>query len=178
MMNNNEIINKTFLSIGKNKLEREKFKKIKNLQYSNKPDGGLWASSYIENGEYKSDWIKFCINQDFNYTDLQKGVLFTIKQESRICIIDNMDDLENLLKYYKSEQILDTIDYSIQYLDYEKIAIDYDVIYLSHNGQWETRFARYLLGEGKGIDLYGWYIETLLVLNFDCIDKQQPIDLK
>ena len=170
------ITNKKFLTVGINNIKQQLFEPIKNTEYSNKPSGGLWSSPYNEDGEYKSDWLRFCIESDFNTHKINHGVLFTLHKDSRICIINSMEDLEKIYELYKGNGI-EGYSFYQKTLDFEKLASDYDAIYLTDEGQWKTRFPRDSM-LGKSINLYGWDVETLLVLNFYCIKKWEHIDLE
>ena len=55
------------------------------------------------------------------------------------------------LPYYESNK---------RYLDFEKIAENYDAIWLTEKGMQETRWSN--------PDLYGWDCETFLILNPKC----------
>lgn len=170
------ITNKKFLTVGINDIKEQLFQPIKNIEYSNKPSGGLWSSPYNEDSEYKSDWLRFCIQEDFSTDKINHGVLFTLKKDSRICVINSMEDLEKIYQLYKGNGIEESL-FLQKTLNFEKLASDYDAIYLTDEGQWETRFPRDGM-LGKGINLYGWDVETLLVLNFYCIKKWEHIDLE
>ena len=172
----NNISNIKFLTTGRNSLREDMFNKVKNKEYINKPEGGIWSSPYTENEEYKSDWLRFCIEEDFNTGNIEIGVLFNIKEDSRVFVIDSMDDLKELYKKYKRNERTGSIlcEY---YLDFEKLALDYDAIYLTSEGEWKTRFPE-RINSGEAISLYGWDVETLLILNFYCIDKQEVMELK
>lgn len=137
-------------------------------QHDNKPFGGLWASPYIEHGQYKSAWDKWCTyempNRVKNY-----GVLFELKEDSKIYTIDSADDLKELLSKYENKQSLlyGTIT-SFAIIDFEALAKDYDGVFLTNKGQCDTRFSQ--------PSLYGWDVESLVLLNKDCILHWERIE--
>lgn len=94
------------------------------------------------------------------------GVVFNLKDNTRIYTINTYKDLEWLMERYK-----DNNSFSFKpTLDFERISKDYDVIELTEAGQWETRFSH-------PFNLYGWDVESILVLNFDVIGKQKGINI-
>lgn len=88
-----------------------------------------------------------------------------MKPNARIYTIDSYGDLERLAKQYKYNLSIS------QYLDFEALSKDYDAIELTDNGQIETRFS-------EPYNLYGWDIASILILNFDVIADQQPIEIE
>lgn len=158
-----------YLTLGIKDINRESWDEIKNEAFV-KPFGGLWASPYIENGKFKSKWHEFASyglpNTIYNY-----GVLFNLKKNAKVYIIDTYEDFSNLLKDNKQSTELDELFNSprFSFLDFEKLAKTYDAIFLTSKGERETRYFR-------RANLYGWDVESLLVLNFDCIDEQLYIE--
>lgn len=102
------------ITTGISELNNQQFKPITNDKHDfrNKPLGGIWASTYYEDEEYGhfSDWIRYCVFDFFrdekdNLMDeyLQKyknGVIFEIKDSSKICEIDNISDYLRILETY------------------------------------------------------------------------------
>lgn len=171
----NRIKNKKFkyLSTGIKEIKKELFNPIANLEYSNKPSGGLWSAPYRNMDVYKSDWMEFCIESDFNKENLKYGVIFELKENTKIYTIDKLEDLEILYNKYKAKDINNA--FNNKRLDFEKISKEYDALYLTVKGQIETRFG---MDWFSSLNLYGWDCETMLVFNFDCIENQQYVDLE
>lgn len=166
----------TFIHYGTEKLKKGLFKSIKNRRCWNKPRGGIWASPLNSN----HSWRKFCLDENFNIGTLKKHILFKISSNSKIYIINSYLDLINLRKYFihNTDIIFNEIT-----IDYEKMMKDgYDGIYLTENGEYDTRFppcGRYdcsLMG-GK-LDLYGWDCESIVVFNKDIIRRVKRKRLK
>lgn len=163
------------ITTGISELDIQRFTPITNDKYDfrNKPLGGLWASTYYEDEEYgySSEWISFCRYDFFrdaeqNLIDkyLQKyknGVIFEIKDDSKICEIDNISDYLRILKTYSR------IVEEKMALDFEKLSKDYDVIHLTENAVNEMRF---ILDYRNIIDFYSWDCESFIIFNLDCID--------
>lgn len=154
-----------WLTMGITELSVDKFKEPEN-GYLNKPIGGLWACKYNENGEFKSEWHRWCYNEEPEWVR-NYGVVFELKENARIYIIDTEDDLNELLQKYKTYALGEI---RLATLDFEKIKDDYDCIYLTNNGVHATAFSNSLP------NLYGWDVESLLILKFDCISKCKYVD--
>lgn len=149
-------LNTIFIHYGADAFDSDKFYPIKNSWV--KPSGGLWASPKTSD----RGWEYFCRIEDYKPESLNKSFEFKIKKNSRVCVIDSLFDLHRLPSY-DTEGL-----YPRKYLDFEKLEIDYDAIWLTWNGQCETRMPPEILG--CQFDLYGWDVETLLVMNKDIIE--------
>lgn len=149
-----------YLCLGKNKIDKSMFKKIKNAdRYV--PDGGIWGSTYKENDRYKSRWHKFC-SKEFTEMNSNHGVIFSLAEESKGYIIDSLDDLLRLhdrFHYIWRDREL---------LDFESISKEYDYIILTEKGEEETRSPLY--------SLYAWDSECIIVFNFDCIEIGEYVE--
>ena len=162
------MIPKQFITLGTLHLDPKYFFQICNRPFSNKPVGGLWASPYIEDEKFCSDWHRWCIENSFSTGDNSKGVLFNISDSARIAIIDSEEDLVALCSAYPKQEI-----YSFSFnrtIDYEKMAMDYDGIFLTSKGEIRTRFS-------MECNLYGWDCESLLIFNYSIIEQAQPIHI-
>jgi hypothetical protein len=112
---------KTFISYGTNKYDPTCIKPINvNSEWgkvNNKPHGGLWASTI----DSSFSWGDFCDREAFNLKSLNKHFIFKLKPKSKICVIDNIDDLI----FYS---VFD--DYIEKYtLDFKKIVKEFDGLY-------------------------------------------------
>lgn len=142
----------------------EKWNNVKN-SWHNKPMGGLWGSEYTPNSEFISPWYEWCDNEMPDWTK-EYGVVFELKDSARIYTINTHEDLVNLYNKYNNTNNINKIT---KLIDFEKVSKDYDCIFLTDEGQWVTRFTE--------LSLYGWDIESILVLNFDCIDDNSIIKI-
>lgn len=132
---------------------------IKNADFV-KANGGLWTSSY-NNG--KSDWIEWCESANFWTTDNQTKWLLTVNENAKVLKIDAVSDLKRAYEKYGYSPYR-----AIHMLNYEKIAKDYDGIWLTSKGQWETRFS-------FPISLYGWDCECTHWFRW-VFDKVERVD--
>lgn len=153
------ILKQKYISLGMNDISKDKFNNNLINNGINKPYGGLWNCKYTPNKEFVSAWEEFCTKECFCDDTINSGVIFNLKNNTRVYVIDTLSDLINLADEYSQESILPFT----KLLDFTKIAKDFDCIYLTDRGQCETRFSR-------EVSLYGWDVESLLILNFDCID--------
>lgn len=137
---------------GKSELSAAAFNPIFNGDPFVKPrSGGLWASPVDSSFGWK-DW---CEGEEFRLGHLNKSVSFEIT--GNIYTIDSLDDLLKIP--YKREPLIFKSD--LFYPDFEKMAENYDAIYLTERGQARTRMT--------SPNLYGWDCECVLVLNWDCV---------
>lgn len=147
------------ISFGKTELTEERFIQPKNDWI--KPIGGIWGSTYIPDEVYSSDWERWCIEENFGY-NWKEAVIFTLKPDAKVYEIDSVQDLNNLAKAYNvhGNGVLTRLDFEAM------AAAGIDAIHLTEKGQEETRFSR-------PYTLYGWDVESWLILNIHAIDKQR-----
>ena len=148
------------ISFGKTELTEERFIQPKNDWI--KPIGGIWGSTYIQGEVYSSDWERWCIEENFGY-NWKEAVIFTLKPDAKVYEVDSVQDLNNLAKAYNVHS-----NGFLPHLDFEAmVAAGIDAIHLTEKGQAETRFSR-------PYSLYGWDVESWLILNIGAIDQQRP----
>lgn len=151
---------------------KELMQPVQNAQFV-KANGGLWTSTY-KNG--KSDWINWCESNNFWTTDNQTKWLLSVNKNARVLKIDTRDDLFSAYKKYGISLLggdFELAGYKIGItdlgiLDYEKIARDYDGVWLTQEGQWATRFS-------SPISLYGWDCECTHWFRW-VFDKVERVD--
>lgn len=147
-------------------LSKEIFVPVKNRLGLNKPHGGLWSCPYTPNSKYISKWHEFCMEQ-FDSGLRHKAVLFDFKPDTRIYTVNSLRDLNELYISYKRKDS----EYSfLQTLDFEELSKYFDVMHLTSKGESETRFS--------DPTLYGWDVESCLILNFDCIVIEKYLEDK
>lgn len=154
-----------WIFVNKDTIKREKFESITNIGFI-KPNGGLWLAPYNKNNEYKSEWHNFLVNEMYIDIKSMKGTIVRIKENAKILVIDSLDDLKKIFEKYELYLDIPTL---FRVLDFEKLSKDYDAILLTEKGQWLTRLSQ--------PNLYGWDIESMLVMNFDIIEEDLIIDL-
>lgn len=155
---------KDLIVLGIDTIDLNKFQKIKNSRSRNKPIGGLWTSPV--NSEY--GWKDFVESESYKKDRyLNDCVLISLKDSAKIFKIDSNQDFKEAPK--RSTEIGETDWYPpIKYLDFEKLAEDYDALWLTYNG---VKDLSYFDGDLLIGDLYGWDVETVLLFNLDCIES-------
>jgi hypothetical protein len=145
------------ISLIDTELSKDLFIPVKNRLGLNKPEGGLWSCPYTPNNKYISDWHEFCMEQ-FRDGLKEKAAIFDFKSNTRIYTVNSLRDLNELYISYEHN----VGEYALfNTLNYEELSKYFDIIYLTPKGQSETRFTT--------PGLYGWDIESCLIMNFDCI---------
>ena len=157
-----------FITYGLGNFDYDKFEPIKNCKFNIKPKGGLWCSP--KNSQF--GWKDWCEAEEFcKNNGLKNYFEFNLKDSSRIYKIDCFYDL-TLIPYKIIDPIYSSLSFSQNFIDYEEMAKHYDAIWLTAEGQWETRLPE-MNGlfdiDGHNINLYGWDCESLLILNKDII---------
>lgn len=94
-----------------------------------KCDGGLWTSPILE-GETKSEWHKWCERAHMGPAPHRWHII--PDDDCRVLVVQ--EDLMNLRGYIRKGRLI-----TPYILDYEKIAKDYDAIYISDNLQRKYR---------------------------------------
>lgn len=173
------------ITLGIGTIDPEKFRKIKNRKFFNKPLGGLWCSPEI--GEYT--WKDFVESEnykkDYYFSNL---VLLTLKKSSKIYKINGIKDFMDCINQYpfsaNSDILIENYDdkylndiFDIRYLiDYEELSKNYDAIWITMNAliELENEFfnKRIEIGEKPCFNpLHGWDVETVLLFNLNCIES-------
>lgn len=147
--------NPIVIHYGSKEFSIQKFQKIENNFI--KPRGGLWTSPV--GSEY--GWKEWCEAEKFRKCTEENSFKLKFNKGTKICIIETFDDLERKMIWRKFElPHLPILNY---YPDYEKMAEIYDAIWLTTEGQLNTRFTQ--------PNLYGWDCETVLILNAYCCQQ-------
>lgn len=137
-----------YIHYGSAKFDKSKFKSIENIQFFNKPSGGLWG---CEVGT-KFGWKEFCELENIDWVNLSDSFEFELTPEARVLRLHNLDDYVEFRSKYAINDI--GIKLTLGY-DFERIAKEYDVI-------------DFKVGE-LYMTLYGWDVDSIVVLNPDVI---------
>lgn len=174
---NADLINTWFVSYGLGKYNPDLFNEIKNNKYNIKPKGGMWTSP--KNSKY--GWVDFCKGEHFRLPDgFINGFEFQLDPNSKVYIIDSFIDLLRV-PYKLKDPFYNNIRFGQNFIDYEEMAKEYDAIWLTAEGQWETRLPEIeglMDFDGCSINLYGWDCESLLILKKECIINVKNINKK
>ena len=137
-----------YIHYGSAKFDKSKFKVIENIQFFNKPNGGLWG---CEVGT-KFGWKEFCELENIDWVNLSDSFEFELTPEARVLRLHNLDDYVEFRSKYAINDI--GIKLALGY-DFERIAKEYDVI-------------DFKVGE-LYMALHGWDVDSIVVLNPDVI---------
>lgn len=135
----------------------------------NKPYGGLWASSFTPDDEYFSSWEDFAVN-NLTRPNLYNAVVFNLKETARVYTIDSLLDLVELQEKYPTTTNRLPEILTEGKLDFIKMSKDYDALYLTEKGMWETRYTK--------TNTYGWDCESIVIFTIKAIDlnSQEPYE--
>ena len=144
---------KKFIHYGSNNFEIDRFEKIKNRHDMSfeKPDGGLWASPINS----RDNWHDWCLNNDFHTEKLKDSFIFTLLPNSRVLTIKTVQDITNILNMLTAVPL----GRKRRHIDFEELLkLGYDAIEV------------YIDDVDVYYRLYGWDVDSLLVLNPFCIE--------
>lgn len=148
---------KLYVHIGSNDFDKRLFRDISNINHFVKPMGGLWGSP-VDSDYGWEDWV---ISNDFNNTiGFNKygkdRFYFKLKDNSKLLYIDNAKCLKDLPQINDD---LFQIAKSYVQLDFEMLKNMYDAIEVNISADNQLYW-----------DLYGWDVDSILVLNPDCVE--------
>lgn len=146
---------KQYIHYGYDSFVKDCFLHIKNRAYFNKPYGGLWASPI----DAADNWFDWCCENNFRMDKLSKSFQFDISPTANIISIASVDDGRKLVSDLPEIFSFDRTFFNIPELciDFEKL-LSHGVDAISFKLNAETYWL-----------LYGWDVDSLLVLNPDCI---------
>ena len=146
-------MSKKYIHYGSNNFDINKFEKIQNRREMSfeKPDGGLWASPI----DSRDNWHDWCLNNDFHTEKLKDSFTFTLLPNSRVLTIKTIQDITDILNILTVAPLERRKG---SHIDFEELlALGYDAIEV------------YIDDVDVYYRLYGWDVDSLLVLNPYCI---------
>lgn len=142
-----------YIHYGHSEFDVTKFDKIQNIPEFVKADGGLWGSRV--DSEYS--WKDWCIQENYDVSNLNTYFEFTLKEDARILVIDKSEKLKELPKAKSMFE-----HPTVVLLDFEELSKQYDAIevLISKDGQlyW---------------DLYLWDCDSIFVMNPDVVIQEK-----
>lgn len=121
-----------------------------------KPCNGLWSCKYTPNSKHRSAWEEYCSNNQINWKNFSKYVLFKLKKDARILLINDTKDFGMVAEVFQNK-FEGWLSMPLG-LDYHQISKYFDGIYLTKDGQMKNFF-----------NLYGWDVESLVLFNLNKI---------
>lgn len=151
-------MDRVYRHYGSSVFDISKFEPVGNafgITFMNKPHGGLWASPV----DSHNNWHDWCVSENFNKRSLDKYFDFTLKNNSKILSINKISDLNKINDHIEIIQ-----DFYIKVrVDFESLVeAGYDAVYSTYNFETAQIF-------------YGWDVDSLLVLNPDCISLKESV---
>ena len=129
---------KNYIHYGHTKFDKSVFNKIKNVDCSTKPKGGLWASDV----EAEHGWKDWCEAEEFRDCKEENSFSFVLSDNAKVLYIESVNDLESLPKGKDKFGL----NFSSWYLlDFEKLAETYDAVEVSISSDFDLYYK-----------LYGW----------------------
>jgi hypothetical protein len=149
-------IDMILIHYGAKKFDRDLFKPIQNEWI--KPKGGLWTSPV----DSEFGWKDWCRDNEFAHCNEKNSFKIELFPDAKIFVINTYKYLERAPLFTLSPSVP-----NLRYLDFEKLCIEYDAIYLTASGQWATRLT-------YPLNLNGWDCESVLIMNPDCFKEIIP----
>lgn len=115
-----------------------------------KPRGGFWTSPVDSEWGWK-DW---CTENEFRECNEENSIRMKFNPDARILVLDSLFDLKRLP--FSSSPFVPML-----FPDYEELAKSCDAIWLTENGESESRMS-------YPVSLYGWDCESILIMNAAC----------
>lgn len=134
----------SFISFNKSGgIKKSKFNNIYS-SLENKPGGGLWASMYTPDKHYISAWQLYIDAHRKEGISPRRAsrcaVLFNLKDNSKIPVIDSWEDYQKLSNAFSYKKIYEKMNKPLpddipgDLIDYELMSMLYDGIYVTKNG--------------------------------------------
>lgn len=143
----------------------------------NKPDGCLWGSTLTTDELYLSDWLCFSITgfEPEVAMKYNEGIVFNLKDNARILTLQSIEDYISLPDKYFIDGVWGA-QYEIlkkKVLNWESISEDYDAFHLTKSAICSMRMPlNQLEKNGERLsDFYSWDVESWVMFNLDCIDR-------
>ncbi len=135
-----------YIHYGDDNFDIDKFIPISNRPEATKPFGGFWGSRK----DTDFGWKEWCTEIDLKSKDLTKKLQFSLSENAKILVIDNIKCLDKLPQN-EDNHIVNKIFVT---LDFEKLSKQYDAIEV-------------LISEDERLYelLYGWDCDSILVMN-------------
>lgn len=140
-----------YIHYGHTKFDKSMFTKIKNVDCSTKPKGGLWASDV----EAEHGWKDWCEVEEFRDCKEDDSFSFVLSDSAKVLYINSVDDLKVLPK---ADDKFGMNFSSWILLDFEKLAETYDAVEVSISSDFDLYY-----------QLYGWDCDSIVIMNPDIV---------
>lgn len=139
-------------------LAPDNWRPIGNRPYGSKPKWhtGLWTGTVLmrdanDGSPVDSTWLQWMRDEQWGNPEAHNLTEVVPDGAARILLINSLADLQALIAAHPARYESETFP------DWEAAAKEWDAVYLTETGQWETRYSE--------PSLYGWDVECVLWLN-------------
>jgi len=122
------------------------------VHHPEKPVGGIWTSTYTPDNNFDSDWIQWCVREDF--CEVHHKFLLIPEDRLNVLVIDSTQDLREIFDVYEKDEYTSPLD--DRAINFFQISKDFDAIHLTTHGKEETN------NFFQNINLCSWDTETVL----------------
>lgn len=160
---------KRYVMVGTKTITKEIFKPVlrplNNHTYI--PLGGFWSCEYKDNFNI-SEWFYYMIDSgdSIDEKNIEEAVIFTLKDNARILVINDYEDLKKVISKYPSYHHLlnyyKDVTSKEESINFELLSKDYDGISINYHN---------LFNSNKTAVFTNWAVNTLLLFNLDVIDS-------
>lgn len=109
-----------------------------------KPEGGVWTSTHLGNGE--SEWTQWCVGNGMDFWLTDNKFLITINENARILTFDDKENVKMFIEKFTTTVTVEsmfggTVD--MRTVNWEEVANHFDGIHMTRKGLsnvWSERF--------------------------------------
>lgn len=131
-----------------------RFQPVTNLvNFMIKPSGGLWTSP-VSRDDGATHWVEWCEREEWGNPTAPLTRIIP-DPDARVFYIHGLHNLKQLVGAYPLD-VGSWMPCSFAPVDWEKVAADYDAVWLTARGEHMTRYSQ--------PGLYGWDCETVFWL--------------
>ena len=163
-----------YIMIGAKTITKEVFRNIlrPTSNYTYLPTGGFWSCKY---DKFKiSEWFNYILDSNdlINSKKVNEAIIFKLKDNAKILIINDYNDLKQVINNYPSYHHLlnfyTDISSKEESINFELLNKDYDGIYVNYE---------YFKHNNNTIIFNSWAVNTLLLFNLDAIDSYNKVNI-
>jgi len=150
-------------------IDEIKIPKIENISGENKPCGGFWTSSLIDN-KYYSEWHQYMREEmGYDVKTIKRVFIVKPKDDAKLYEVNSIEDWYNLFEKYTSYIVELDRNFpptKLGYIDFELLSKDFDGLRISNKGLSDimkyNQMARYYKDDMPKIPIDEWDVESTL----------------
>lgn len=112
-----------------------------------KPEGGVWSSTHLGNGE--SEWTRWCILNEHDLWIKGNKFILTIDENARILTFDDKENVKMFIEKFTATVTMESMfggTWDMRTVNWSKVAECYDGIHMTHKGLCNVYPERFLGG--------------------------------